>query len=288
MFGYISPDVPHLFVKDERLYKALYCGMCRSIGASCGQIAKTTLSYDIAFMSALLHNIKNVDVKIKNRQCYFHIKKMPMAEIDEITLALGCVNTVLAYYKLKDDQMDGDKRGVFSFLYKGGYKRALKKHPEIVNICRRQVEAQAELEKNGCSSIDMASEPTANMLRELAHYLLGEYATEHTDMLLYDVGKWIYLADAMDDYDKDVKKGRYNVLYNLSKAQTFSQGRELFGEELLFVLNSLFADMRNRLANIKFNYNHDLTDNIILRGIPTKSRFLYYGMTDRQMSQNKD
>ncbi len=27
MFGYINPDAPYLFKKDETLYKALYCGM---------------------------------------------------------------------------------------------------------------------------------------------------------------------------------------------------------------------------------------------------------------------
>ena len=32
MFGYIQPDSPYLFIKDEKLYKALYCGLCKSIG----------------------------------------------------------------------------------------------------------------------------------------------------------------------------------------------------------------------------------------------------------------
>lgn len=63
MFGYISPDRPYLFIKDETLYKALYCGVCKSIGAECGQMARSALTYDMAFMSALLHNIRGDDVK---------------------------------------------------------------------------------------------------------------------------------------------------------------------------------------------------------------------------------
>ena len=44
MFGYINPDSPYLFKKDEVLYNALYCGMCKSIGKSCGNCSKTALT----------------------------------------------------------------------------------------------------------------------------------------------------------------------------------------------------------------------------------------------------
>ena len=132
MFGYISPDAPYLFKKDETLYKALYCGLCKSIGAGCGQTrdgladgkfeiavaftrevafrllygftrkrsiyrqqiadagfvfgvvfyglcksigagcgqtARTALTYDMAFVSALVHNIRGEDVKIEKARC---------------------------------------------------------------------------------------------------------------------------------------------------------------------------------------------------------------------------
>ncbi len=90
MFGYISPDAPYLFKKDETLYKALYCGLCKGIGAGCGLAARTALTYDMAFMSALVHNIKGEDVKIERARCFLHlIKKRPIAAVDETTVALG-------------------------------------------------------------------------------------------------------------------------------------------------------------------------------------------------------
>ena len=46
-------DVVRLYMKDETLYKALYCGVCKSIGKTCGEIARVTLTYDIAFLSAI-------------------------------------------------------------------------------------------------------------------------------------------------------------------------------------------------------------------------------------------
>lgn len=278
MFGYINPDRPHMFVKDEVLYQALYCGMCKSIGKGCGNFSKSALTYDTAFLSALLHNIGNCDVKIEKKRCALHlIKRRPIAKPDDMSILLGCVNTALAYYKLLDDRTDGDKKGMFAFLYKRGCKRALKRHPAIAEIISEYTDSQRQLEKDNCEIIDAACEPTAVMMGKLSDYVLGKYATADTRKLCYDVGKWIYLADALDDYDKDVKKGRYNVLYNAFKAQTKCEAVASNGEEINFLFNSLFADMRQSLASIKFHFNHDLTDNIILMGIPQRTRRLVFG-----------
>lgn len=273
MFGYIQPDAPYLFKKDEKLYQALYCGLCKSIGKGCGQRARTALTFDMAFMSAMVHNIRHEDVDVKRKHCVLHfIKKRPIAAVDEITVMLGCINTALAYFKLCDDKADGEKRGVFRHFYKKGFRRAQKKHGEAVEIIRKYTQMQSELEKKGCDIIEMAAEPTAKMMEELSAYALKEYATEDTSALFYDIGKWIYLIDALDDYDKDVKKHRFNVLYNAFKKPAKAEAVALNLQELTFLFDSLFADMRARLSKIDFKFNKDLTDNIILRGIPLKTR----------------
>lgn len=288
MFGYIQPDAPYLFNKDEALYKALYCGLCKGIGAGCGQRARTSLTYDMAFVSALVHNIRREDVKIKKERCALHvIRRRPIAAVDETSVTVGCINTVLAYYKLCDDKADGDRRGAFRHVYRRGLMRAAKRHPEIIEIISGQLRLQSELEKSGCAVIDMACEPTAEMMRRLSVYALGEYSTADTEGLFYALGKWVYLADALDDYDKDVKKNRYNVLAlafeKSCKADAVAENRE----ELNFIFDSLFADMRARLANINFRFNHDLTDNIILRGIPLKTRSLLSGGCNKKGCDNE-
>ena len=278
MFGYISPDTPYLFKKDETLYKALYCGLCKSIGAGCGQIARTALQYDMAFTSALVHNIRGEDVKIKKAHCAVHwLKRRPIAAVDDTAIALGCVNTALAYFKLCDDKADGEKRGVLRHLYKSGYKRVLKRHPRVAEIISNQMQAQSALEKANCAVIDEACEPTANMMKELSVYLLNEYSTDKTKKLFYNLGKWVYLIDALDDYDKDVKKSRYNVLFNVYGENCRSEAVKKGEKELVFIFDMLFAQLRESLSAIQFHFNHDLTDNIILRGIPLKTRTVFYG-----------
>ena len=278
MFGYIGPDSPWLFKKDEVLYKAVYCGLCKSIGKGCGQCARTALTYDMAFVSALAHNIRGEDVKIEKRRCVLHwFRRRPIAAADELSLTLGCVNTALAYHKLCDDKADGEKRGALRHLYRRGYKKALARNGRAAEIIVGQTEAQAALERAHCAVIDAAAEPTALMMADLSDMVLEGFATEWTRRLFYDLGKWVYLIDALDDYDKDVKKGRYNVFYNAYRRAAKDEAVEKDGEELKFIFDSLFADMRLCLRNIKFHFNHDLTDNIILRGIPLKSREIFYG-----------
>lgn len=275
MFGYISPDRPYLFIKDEELYKAIYCGLCKSIGKGCGQTARTALTYDMTFVSALVHNIRHEDVEIKRAHCALHIiKKRPIAAVDETTVTLGMMNTVLAYYKLLDDKADGDKKAALRHLYKKGVRRATKKNPEIVKIIAEETRAQRDIEKAGCAIIDEACEPSAQMLKRLSIIALGEYSTPVTERLFYDIGKWVYLADALDDYDKDVKKRRYNVLYNAFGCASKKEAVEKNKDEIFFIFNTLFADMQGRVQNIDFKFNHDLTDNIIFRGIPLKTRKL--------------
>lgn len=282
MFGYIQPDIPHMYVKDGVLYKALYCGLCKSIGSSCGQRARFGLSYDMTFLSALLHNIKNVDVKIENRHCVLHpIVKRPMADDDDITRAVACLNTAFVYYKLCDDIEDEKKGRIKRSLLKKGMKRASALHPQIGQIIQRHMKSLSLLEKQRCASLDIAADPFGLMIADLSDYCLGEYKTEQTRALCYGIGKWVYLIDALDDYDKDVKKKNYNPFYEAFHCPSRREMLEKNGEETDFVFKSIFASNAENLNQIRFYFNHDLTDNIILRGLPAATRRVSCGCKDK-------
>ncbi len=260
-------------MKDFELYRAAYCGVCKGIGASCGQMARWGLSYDATFISLLLHNIMNIDIEVEKQSCITKFGfKHPMAKVDELTKNIGCLNTILAYYKLLDDVADEKKGGVKRFFFVGSFKKAKKLHPQMAEIVERNMKLQSQLEKGNSSSVDMAADPTATMLQELSRYLLGEFATEHTDGLFYDVGKWIYLIDAVDDYDKDVKKKSYNPFFSAYGAESKERLISDYGNDLQFIFNTLFFDIRERLSQIKFYFNRDLTDNILLRGLPKQTQ----------------
>lgn len=263
--------MPNLYIKDLMLYKALYCGLCKSIGAACGQMARIGLTYDVTFLSALLHNMTGTDIRVERQNCVEHcIRKRPIAAVDELTKELGALNTVLLYYKLTDDVEDGGRGRGRRLWFAKGFKRAKRAYPAMVGIVERYMAEQNRTEREKTASPDMAADPTACMMRDLSDHFLKEKATEATAALFYGLGKWVYLIDALDDYDKDLKKKRYNpfILTYGSKNK-----KELLGQngDIAFLFDTLFYSLRENLAKIPFSFNRDLTDNVILRGIPSET-----------------
>ncbi len=274
MFGYVRTDTPYLYIKDDILYRAMYCGVCKGIAQVCGHAARMGLSYDITFLSVIMHNIKGVDVKIEKQHCATHcIRSRKMAEVDELTRQLGALNTLLVYYKCLDDVADGDGGGVKKLFFKKGFRRAKKQYPKIEEIVRRNLTEQSVVEKSQTESIDRAADATAKLLAEFSDLALEEKATEFTHNLFYAVGKWIYLIDALDDYDKDKKKGAYNPFiraYGAECKADLMKGKS--GEEVQFAFRALFFDIRENLSQIAFQFNRDLSDNILLRGLPATTK----------------
>lgn len=278
MFGYIQPDIPHMYVKDGVLYKALYCGLCKSLGGCCGQRARMALSYDMTFLSALLHNLTNTDVRIERKHCILHpIARRPIAADDEITRKVACLNAALAYYKAGDDVEDENKGRFARAWLHGGARKAEKLFPQGSALIRPHMQQLHRLERENCSSIDAAADPFGLLIADLSDECLGSFATEHTRALFYGIGKWVYLIDALDDYEKDIKKKNYNPFYAAFGDATRAEMLQKNGEEVDFIFRSVFAENAEHLPKLRFYFNHDLTDNIILRGLPAATRRVLCG-----------
>lgn len=273
MFGYVKPDTPYLYIKDDTLYKALYCGVCKSLGKTCGQCSRFTLTYDIAFMSAVVHNLLGIDVTIEKKHCVIHpIMRRPIAKTDEISDTLACLNMIFAYYKVQDDVNDNGKGRLLKLIFSPAFKRACKRYPKFKEIVFENYRDLAVLERNDEQSIDKIAHPFANMLESLSIQLLGESATESSNKFFYNMGKWIYLIDALDDYDKDLKKGNYNPFYAAYKSKDFTALKTENGEEISFIVSATLTEIEEGLKGLKFRFNADLIRNIALRGTVQKTK----------------
>lgn len=279
MFGYVRADTPYLYIKDDVLYRAMYCGVCKGIAEVCGHSACMGLSYDVTFFSVLLHNIAGIDVTIEKSHCLtHHIRSRQMAKVDELTRQLGALNTALVYYKYTDDIADGDKGRGKRLWFKKGFRRMKKAYPQIAEIVRKHMAEQEKTEATETNSLDRAADATASMIAEFSDLALGEKATDYTRNLFYAIGKWIYLIDALDDYDKDLKKGAYNpfiLAYNAECKQALLAGAR--GEEVRYAFHALFFDIRENLSHIHFHFNRDLSDNVLLRGLPAMTKKIMEG-----------
>ena len=285
MFGYVKPDTPYLYMKDDTLYKALYCGVCKSIGKCSGTCARFTLTYDCAFLSAVIHNLLGCDVVIKREHCIAHpITKRPIAKPDEISISIGALNVILAYFKVVDDINDNGRGRIAKLFLSRAFKRAKKREPDLERIVRENYVKLFELEKAGEDSIDRIADPFANLLAELSNELLKDKASDASFQFFYNFGKWIYLIDALDDYDKDVKKGNYNPFYAAYKSKSYDDLKAEKGEEVSFIMSATLAGIEESFNGLKFAFNADLIRNVSLRGtVETTKKVLLKG----QKGENK-
>ena len=132
-----------------------------------------------------------------------------------MTERIAYLNVILAYYKLSDDVIDNGKGRLKRSFFSGAYKKAKKNEPEIDKIVKNRYDELLKLEKEKCDSMDIVADPFGNMMQDIVDVILKENATEEIKELAYCLGKWIYLIDALDDFDKDKKKKNFNVFINL-------------------------------------------------------------------------
>ena len=269
MFGYLTTDFPNLYVKDTVLYKSAYCGLCKSIGRVCGAKGRFLLNYDLTFLSVFVHNVSGVDFNIEKQRCVLHsIIKRPVAVPDGLSFRVAALNVILAYYKLSDNLIDEGKGGLKLSFFKKAYKKAKKAENRLDEIVKRNYDRLLSYEKNNSDSIDIVSDPFGTMMKEIAEELLRDKFTENIGELTYNLGKWIYLIDALDDFDKDKKSGNFNVFVNtykdISDKQTLTIEKK---NDLEFIFGGILSAVYANAKEISYNFNHDLTDNILYRGI---------------------
>ena len=115
MYGYLRTHVPELKVRQQEYYRAVYCGLCRTMGQCTGQCSRMTLSYDFTLFALVRMALTGETVTVRSRRCIAHpLRKRPMADPNP-TLRL-CANTsaILAHHKVKYDLRD--ERGLLSSI----------------------------------------------------------------------------------------------------------------------------------------------------------------------------
>ena len=211
MFGYINVNRPELRIKDDTLYRSFYCGLCRGLGRRHGISAKITLSYDMSFVALLLSALYEPSTERGSAFCLLHpgerhaIVRNPMVDY------AADMNLLLAYYNLKDDWQDDKKLSAkaLSSLLKRGFLRVEREYPRQSRAVKEYVEKIAEMEKDGVPDLDAPSGATGIMFGEI---LVKEEDvwSETLRQLGFYLGKFIYLMDAYEDLEKDIRKGAYN------------------------------------------------------------------------------
>ena len=272
MYGYVVPVKAELGQADFCLYRAFYCGICKSIGKQFGQFPRFTTNYDMVFLSVLLHDVTKQEVAFANQGCILSPRKKTIVLRNNLFDKIVAANMILTYHKADDDVIDGGglkKRTVRKMLAKH-YRKAKEILPEVEEAVASEYARLREFEKANTAGVDRVADCFARMLERVG-LALAEKDDENLAKLLYNVGKFVYLADAMDDLDEDFKKKRYNPLIaEYGGYENRKQFVEAHRQELTFLLASTVNRAIECFNNMVFTEASDLLRNIVYLGLRSK------------------
>lgn len=221
MFGYIKVSKGELKIKEYELYRGVYCTLCKFLGKNYGLLSRFTLNYDFTFLSLLNMSLKDGCDKFSQKKCTFNpLKKCNFCNNTESFDMPAAAAMIMAYYKLLDNIADENgfkKLGCLLLkpFLKAANKKASVKYPYIEQIVSEYIKNQTLLQREDCTEIDKAADPTAVALSKILT-LCSEDASQKRvlERLGYCLGRYIYLTDAYLDLEEDIKKNNYNVLKN--------------------------------------------------------------------------
>ena len=269
MFGYIRPLECELKVREQARYRAWYCGLCKTIGTRYGFLPRMTLNYDCTFL-ALTLGCLHQEAESNTAVCLLRPqrgKHWTVKENESLRFAADA-NVLLAWYQQDDewrDEKNAAALAVRSALHPAA-ERAKKNAPALADTIFRGIAALSAVEKTNAACSDEPADAFANMLRGIIQCAPGltQQESDALGWMYYNLGRWIYLADAWEDREKDKKRGSYNPFVILPKSDA----------DASFLLHVSLTEAEKAYNLLNVVSDRGLMDNIMYLGCRKKTRLL--------------
>ncbi|MBQ7598128.1 MAG: hypothetical protein IJU56_06070 [Clostridia bacterium] len=288
MFGYVRVDKGELKVREFEAYRGMYCSLCRALSKRYGVLSRLILSYDATFLAIVRFSQAQILPSFRPGRCPFNpAKRCSYCTNGEEAFDFVCAAAVLMfYYKVRDDLSDeGFFRRLLMLLLLPvaalWRKKAKKRFSNVDVLLGQAMAAQAAAEKEGVASFDKAAHACADALGKLF-----AFETDDENRALYRfgyaVGRWVYLADAVDDLKKDLRRGRYNV-FACSFALTDATLSEPQKNAILETLNASIGLALDSFDQTNCKIMTPIIENILTGGLSqTTARLLKGDETDER------
>lgn len=285
MFGYVIPDKDNMYIKDFNVFQSYYCGLCKALGRTGGPLTRLCTNYDVTFYNALLHSVADIPVAFERKVCLVNMRKKPVIVSDDLTRKTADIAVLLVYYNADDDVRDGKKSRVAVkarlYLRKRAAARRL---PEIDKMMRDSFAKLAEVEKRFSPNIDEAADSFASLMRDITRALVP--TDENVDTFTYNLGRLVYLFDAVDDVGKDAEKGRYNPLVAAyGKCASKSEFLEKNAEDLDFLLRSTYNKLVGAYNAMHIVVSEGMLSNTVYLGLVRQMNRLLKGEDKCQLTR---
>ncbi|MGN0483617.1 MAG: DUF5685 family protein [Lachnospiraceae bacterium] len=257
MFGTIVCNQKELTQEEHNRYQEIYCGVCKSLKRG-GQLERICLNYDTAFLALFLNGLYEEPEERCFSRCVLDPKKKKQIIKNKYIEYAADMTVLLAYYKCRDDWEDEKKiaKKLYSNVLKKDVARIELAYPRQANCVKESLMELEKIEKDPESLADDAINCSGRMLAELFVYK-EDFWSPSLRRFGYHLGRFVYLMDAVLDYEKDQKKNNFNPLF-LSKQKP---------EDMKPVLMQIIGAAVHEFENLPILQDAGILRNILYSGV---------------------
>lgn len=261
MFGYIIINKGDMKFKEFDVYHSYYCGLCRALKDNYGVSGQLSLTYDMTFLSILLTGLYEPKTKEYTVKCVAHPFEKHLVRQNEFSDYAADMNILFTYYKCMDDWHDDKKLTKLGYgqLLKKGYRKLYHHYDEKVHKIDRLMKKLSQAEQKQTTDIDYMAGLFGEIMGEIMTPRQDEWQ-ESLHKLGNYLGKYIYLLDAYEDIEEDIKKHRYNPL--ISKYENPD-----FDEEIKTILTMMMAECCKEFEKLPIIEHVEILRNILYSGV---------------------
>ncbi|MBQ8821853.1 MAG: hypothetical protein IJZ82_04365 [Lachnospiraceae bacterium] len=261
MFGYVIVNKAELKFKEYDVYRSYYCGLCHSLRSKYGLKGSATLSYDMTFLLMLLTALYEPQEARAKCNCVLHPFEKQEYRTSVMSEYVADMNVLLTYLKCLDDWEDEKKLHslMFGKLLEGKTKERQKLYMEKVRRIQMLMHTIRENERKNLDDVDAMASLFGQVMGEVVACREDEW-TESLKALGFYLGEFIYVMDAYDDIEEDLKKGRYNPLKKKYEQPDFEENART-------VLTMMMAECCREFEKLPIIDHADILRNILYSGV---------------------
>lgn len=225
MFGHLRIQSCRLGEKDRSIYRSHFCSVCHNLHAFAGRDATVLTNYDVTLWSLVASGVSARDYAGEKpaKPC----TALPFRQVQVQTLtpetgaSLAALTVLLAWAKFEDHRQDGGYLlGRLGKLWLGGKEKKARDYlagrgyplTSMLELPARQ----AAVERQTVTRLETLAAPTAEALSDAFAWIAVLAERPDLDAGLRRLGAelaaYVYLWDALEDLEKDLKRGAFNAI----------------------------------------------------------------------------
>lgn len=230
MFGFLRVKSCGLSEGDREAYRASFCSTCHSLRDFGGWWSSLATNYDITLWVALAQSLDLQEPPILSKPC----TALPLRQVKAYSLeprlgaTASALNLALIGAKIRDNAEDGPSRwwGLADGAFAERREKAenyLRNSGFPVELIQELPKSQSLAEASSPQSLETLALPTRRVMSAVFAHLSELLQLPQTrsglSRLGWSVGGYLYLWDALTDFEDDLRGGQFNAMMAVPEAQ---------------------------------------------------------------------